>query len=52
MIKHIKCTECGELLGTIDKPVVTAQDEMEYAEMVACSLGHAQTARLVDETQE
>lgn len=53
MTKEIKCNQCDEVLGILNKPVITEQDEIEYAEMVACSLEHIQSVQLVNlEEQE
>lgn len=41
MIFEIRCTVCNEFIGTLSKPVITAQDVLEYQQMVTCSLGHS-----------
>lgn len=43
MIKVIKCNTCGEVIGTINKPEITLQDEQEYQQMVTCPSGHSET---------
>lgn len=40
MIADIKCLTCGELMGTIEKPVITDRDILLYHQMQTCSLGH------------
>jgi len=41
MIFEIRCTVCNEFIGTLSKPVITAQDILEYQQSVTCSLGHS-----------
>lgn len=38
----IKCVTCSEVLGTIQKPMVTEYDIEKYREMITCSQGHGQ----------
>lgn len=39
-VKIIKCSVCSEVLGTLEKPVITDLDVETYRQMVTCSSGH------------
>ncbi len=40
MILEIKCTTCGEIMGSVEKPVITEADIELYKYSVTCSNGH------------
>lgn len=40
MIVSIKCRICQEVMGQIEKEVVSEQDVAEYQQMLTCSQGH------------
>lgn len=42
MICVIQCNTCGEVLGQIEKPEITAEDIQVYRQMVVCSSGHSE----------
>lgn len=50
MIKTIKCSVCGEVIGQIEKNEITENDESLYRQMVTCPNGHSE-AELVPITE-
>lgn len=40
MKSEIKCPTCGEVIGEIEKPVITDEDIQQYVAMFMCSQGH------------
>lgn len=48
MRAEIRCQTCNELMGTIDKPEITAEDIEKYQQMMTCSSGHS-SVELIEE---
>ena len=46
MIWEIYCTECGEVIGTLEKAQVTQAELDLWKEQTMCSQSHAETIAL------
>lgn len=51
MIVEIQCATCGEILGTLDKPVITDADRELFQTQTVCSLGHGAAVTLEEITE-
>lgn len=51
MIKTIKCNKCDVEMGTINKPEITAEDELNYRQSVTCPNGHTECVLAVTEEE-
>lgn len=52
MVAIIKCQTCQEVLGTIEKDVISANDIAAYTASCTCSQGHTTVTLDIDEASQ
>jgi hypothetical protein len=50
--KNIKCEVCGEIVGSLEKNVITQEDRDLYRQMIMCPNGHIEASLAVSPEEE